>query len=244
MMSAIRFVCAMAASLLPSRHWDRISPDLPIERGAFAAGIATMFAGATVGIPGFLAHAHAETSAGLDLALARMWKTEVYRGDLVMGHSGLAIFTFLLLTPAGWLTMYLLGTGTYRAIAAYFDDPFGDPMLTGIDYVVSRGWTRRTTRRAIDTRETREGPEVADRVVSPTAAGIPGCDFAIVASRRKEGWERGVAVFTQGGCYRLGDPVERTINGRLRTLYPLTAHADLEVVRKSVRYDLPPGFTR
>jgi hypothetical protein len=59
-----------------------------------------------------------------------------------------------------------------------------------------------------------------------------------VSSRRKPGWERGVAVFTGDGCYRLGDPVEQTIAGRLRTLYPLTAHTDLEVIRRRVDYDL------
>ena len=48
-----------------------------------------------------------------------------------------------------------------------------------------------------------------------------------------------MAVFTADGCYRLGEPVEQTIAGRLRTLYPLTAHDDLEVIRRSVRYDLP-----
>lgn len=240
-MAVIRFVCAMAASLLPYRHWDRLPPRLPIEKGAFASGIATVMAGAAIGIPGFLAHAHGMTSVGLDLAIARMWKTEIYRGDLVMGHSGLSIFTFLLLTPQGWLTSYLLGTGAYRGIAAYFDDPFGDPLLTGIDYLVSSGWTRRAARKAAVTREALEGPEVADRVVSPAAAGIPDCDFAIVASRRKPGWERGVAVFTQDGCYRLGEPVERTVSGRLRTIYPLKTHADLEAVRRSVRYDLPRG---
>jgi len=234
----LRFVAAMVASLLPHRHWDKV-PRVPIARGAFLSGIATLLAGAAVGIRGFLEHAHAMTSVGVDLAIARMWKTDVYRGDLVIGHSGLSIFTFLLLTPTGWLTLYLLGTGTYRAIAAWFDDPFGDPILTAVDYLVSGGWARHSVRKAIETREALEGPEVPDRVVSPAAAGIPGCDFAIVSSRRKPGWERGVALFTQEGCYRLGEPVERTINGRLRTLYPLKAHTDLEVIRKSVRYDLP-----
>jgi hypothetical protein len=240
----VELTIGSVASLLPYRHWDKLPPYLPIEKGAFLSGIATLLAGAAIGIPGFLEHAHAATSFGLDVAIAHMWKTEIYRGDLVMGHSGLSIFTFLLLTLQGWLTMYLLGTGTYRAIAAYFDDPFGDPILTGVDYLVSRGRTRRAARKAIDTREALEGPDVPDRIVSPGAAGIPDCDFAIVASRRKPGWERGVAVFTQDRCYRIGEPVERTIYGRLRTLYPLTEHADLEAVRRSVRYDLPPGFTR
>jgi hypothetical protein len=84
-----------------------------------------------------------------------------------------------------------------------------------------------------------ERPEIPDRVVSSAAAGIPGCDLVIVTSRRKEGWARGVAVFTSSACDRIGDPVERMVTGRLRTLYPLTEHKDFEAVRKSVRYDLP-----
>lgn len=236
-MSTIRFVCAMAASLLPYRHWDRIPPHVPIERGAFASGIATMMAGAAVGIPGFLRYAGIVVSLGNSMVLQR--ELEGRPVAVSSAFAGLAIFEFLLMTPLGWLTIYLIGSGTYRAVAAWFDDPFGDPILTGVDYFVSRGWTRRATRKAIETREALEGPEIADRVVSPDAAGIPDCDFAIVASRRKPGWERGVAVFTEDGCYRLGEPVERTINGRLRTVYPLKEHADLEVVRRSVRYELP-----
>jgi hypothetical protein len=37
--------------------------------------------------------------------------------------------------------------------------------------------------------------------------------------------------------YRLGEPVERTVEGHLRTLYPLKEHNDLEVARRSVRYE-------
>jgi hypothetical protein len=61
----------------------------------------------------------------------------------------------------------------------------------------------------------------------------------IVASRRKAGWEHGTTVFTADAAYRIGAPVERTIAGRLRTLYPLTEHKDFEAIRKSVYYDLP-----
>ena len=92
-------------------------------------------------------------------------------------------------------------------------------------------------------RAAREGPETRDRVVSGAKAEIPGCDLVIVSSRRKPGWERGVAVYTRDACYRIGEPVERTIAGKLRTLYPLTEHTDLEVVRKSVHYDMPDAST-
>jgi hypothetical protein len=46
-------------------------------------------------------------------------------------------------------------------------------------------------------------------------------------------------VLTADAAYRIGQPEERTIAGRLRTLYPLTEHKDFEAIRKSVYYDWP-----
>lgn len=235
----VSFLGAMLGALLPVRRWRSLPASFPMESAAFACGLLTLFAGAAVGIPGFLEHAHATASLGLDAALDHMNKTEVYRGDLVMGYTGLSVFTFLLLTPKGWLTLYLAGTGALRAGGAWFDDPIGDPVLTAIDAGIVRARDRGRARLARASREAREGPEIPDRVVSSSAAGIPDCDLVIVSSRRKTGWEPGVAVFTAGACYRLGDPVEQTIAGRLRTLYPLTEHKDFEAIRKSVHYELP-----
>jgi len=233
----LRYLAGMAASLLPRRVWDRLPPHVPVERGALLSGVATMFAGAAIGITGFLTYAGIVVSLGTGAVVSH-----AARGDEVSlspAFAGLSIFEFLLLTPRGWLTLYLLGSGSYRAVAAWFDDPFGDPVLTIADAIASGRLGRRAARNAIREREQLEGPEVADRRVSGAAAGVPDCDFAIVASRRKAGWERGVVVFTADACYRIGEPIERTINGRLRTIYPLTEHRDFEAVRKSVRYDLP-----
>jgi hypothetical protein len=235
------FLGAMAGAWLPHRYWARLPASFPMETAAFVAGLATLFLGAAIGIPGFLAHAHATTSLGLDAELHNVFTNPAagYRQGLVQGFAGLSIFTFLLLTPTGWVTLYLIVSGTGRAMAAWFDDPIGDPLLTGLDMIVSGRTQERRNRRAQAEREALEGPAVADRLVSSAAAGIPGCDFVIVSSRRKPAWERGVAVFTPDACYRVGDPVEQTIQGRLRYLYPLTEHADLEVIRRSVQYDLP-----
>src|SRR3954447_4240739 len=201
----------MLAALLPVRLWRSLPASFPMEGAAFASGLVMLFAGAAVGIPGFLEHAHANTSLGLDATLDHMNKTEVYRGDLVMGFSGLSVFTFLLLTPKGWLTLYLGITGVVRAGSAWFDDPVGDPLLTAVDMMVVAARDRGRPRLARATREAREGPEIPDRVVSSSAAGIAPCDMVIVSSRRKPGWERGVAVLTDDACYRIGEPVEQTV---------------------------------
>ncbi len=235
------FLAAMLASLLPYRLWERLPSSFPMTGAAFGSGLATLFLGAAIGIPGFLEHAHATTSLGIDAELHKTMTDPAagYSQGMVQGFAGLSIFTFLLLTPAGWLTLYLMIGGGVRTMAAWFDDPIGDPILTGVDAILWRAGARRRVRDARAEREGLEGPEVPDRVVSSAAAGIPGCDLVIVASRRKPDWERGVVVFTADGCYRIGDPAERTIAGRLRTLYPLTAHNDLEVIRRAVQYDMP-----
>ena len=235
----LAFVAGMFASLLPHRHWRRLPSWLPVETAAVVSGVATLFLGAAIGIPGFLEHAGVTVS----LANETMLEYGYWHRGMAGGFSGLAIFTFLLLTPKGWATLYLIGSGGLRAAAAWFDDPLGDPILTILD---TRLFARQEHRRANDAKKTREaleGPEIPDRVVTSTAAGIPGCDLVIVASRKKPGWECGVVVFTPAVVYRIGEPVERTIAGRLRTLYPLSEHKDLEAVRKSVDYDLPTART-
>ena len=235
------FAAGMAAALLPHRRWRALPYWIPVQRAAGASGLVAFFAGAAIGIPGFLEHAGANVSFLNQAVVTEAMRNPDagYSRGMVQGFAGLSIFTFLFLTPKGLLTLYLLGSGGTRAAAAWFDDPVGDPLLTGLDYLLVSGRDRRRRERERRTRDALEGPEVPDRAVSSTAAGLPPCDLVIVASRRKEGWENGVTVFTAAAAYRIGQPVERTIAGRLRTCYPLTEHNDFEVVRKSVHYDLP-----
>jgi hypothetical protein len=233
--AALSFLAAIVASMLPHRLWSRLPGSFPMASAAFASALVTFFLGAAIGIPGFLEHAGATVSLANETTL----KHDYFSRGLSSGFGGLSIFTFLLLTPQGWLTMYLMGTGGVRMGAAWFEDPVGDPVLTIVD---SRLFSRREKQRCERERLARlalEGPETPDRVVSGEQAGIPGCDFVIVTARRKPGWARDVVVYTADSCYRIGDPVERVIAGNVRTLYPLTEHTDLEAVRKSVTYDLP-----
>ena len=235
---AAALVVAVFAAVLPHRLWIYLPAWLEIESAALVSGIGTVFVAAAVGIPGFLAHAAAAASlANETMIKAEMHRIKDYNGALTQGFSGLSIFTFML-TPVGLVTMYLAGTGTARAIAAWFDDPVGDPILTGMDTFFLRLWQRGETGLSRQARRLREGPDTADRIVSGSEAGIPDCDFVVISTRRKPGWDRGVAVLTRTACYRIAEPVERTIGGRLRTLYPLSEHRDLEVIRRSVHYDL------
>jgi hypothetical protein len=242
----------MIAALLPARVWRRLPETFPMPSAAFASGLATLLLACAIGIPAFLAHTASLVSAANTAILKtaeQQIASHMAAGDpkevrFETGMNALAIFTFLLLTPTGWLTMYLGGSGALRMAGAWFDDPIGDPLLTGIDAVLWRRRERRAIERARDARAALEGIETPDRIVSPAKAAIPGCDIVIVSARRKPGWEQGTVVYTADACYRIGEPVERTIAGRLRTLYPLTEHTDLEAVRKSVQYDMPDAHSR
>jgi hypothetical protein len=235
------WLLALVCAILPHRYWRRLPIGIPVRSAAFISGLGTLMLGCAIGIPGFLEHAQGTTSLANQALLDNELKhpEEGYNRGMAQGFAGLSIFTFLLLTPKGWITLYLVGSGAVRAGGAWFDDPMGDPILSGIDYALAARGARRRTNDTRRSREALEGPEIPDRVVTPSAAGLTGCDLVIVSSRRKPGWERGAGVFTQSACYRLGEPVERTIAGRLRTLYPLTEHRDFEVVRRTIHYDLP-----
>lgn len=239
------FAVAIVAALLPHRYWRALPLTVPVDRAAFVSGLLTFFLGMAIGIPGFLEHAGVNVSLANQAVVDEAMRNPQagYSRGMVQGFAGLSIFTFLLLTPAGLLTLYLTATGAARAAAVWFEDPIGDPLLTGLDAILLSGRARHKRESERRTREALEGPEVPDRVASSTAAGLPGCDLVIVASRRKNGWEHGVTVFTSDAAYRIGQPVERTIAGRLRTLYPLTEHKDFEVVRRSIHYDLPVRAT-
>lgn len=247
MAGGVRRVLGVAAAMLPARWWPWLDVYVPATTSAVIAGILTLLSAAAIGLPGFLAYVAAVASAANETAWAAAQRNPDVEnvGALLRGapaaFTALALPLFLFTTPAGWLTMYLAVTGLVRAIAPVLDDGLGDPILTGIDTILAR--TRRGTRRRLEhmQREELEGPAMPDRIMSAQTLGVAG-DFVIVSSRRKPDWEKGTVVMTPDAtAYRIGAVEDRTIAGRLRTLYPLTLHADLEAFRRVVHYELPPG---
>lgn len=237
---AARRGVAILAACLPRHAWDRLEPRIPVTSSALASGFLTFFAGAAIGIPGFIRYAQAQAGMYVDMLMQAADRGAAPTRDMAVGMNAFSLFTFLLFTPAGLATLYLTSSGFVRVVSAWFDDPRGDPIISAVDW--SARWALRERR---DTRErrarlAREGPDTRDIVVSGARAMIPGADLVIVAARRKPGWEKGTVVMTSGASYRIGDVVERTIEGRLRTLYPLVEHTDLEVFRRTVHYELPP----
>ena len=238
-----RRVAGIAAAMLPARLWPHLDQYLPVTESAFPASLLTFLAGAAIGIPGFLNHATQQaslnTQAMLDAATSTAPGALSVDSSMSVGMTSLSLFTFLLLTPQGWATMYLGLTGFVRAVGAGFDDPHGDLVLTLVDAGIVRTFRNRRARKKRVNREALEGTDVPDRVVPGNQVGLPGAPIVVVASRRKPDWDTGTVVITSRAAYRVGDIVERTIHGKLRTLYPLTEHKDFEVFRRTVRYEVP-----
>ena len=246
----MRRVLGVFAALLPSRWWPWLDQHVDASAGAAASGVLTVLASMAIGIPGFLRYvellAAANNTAAVEVATRNPDVFDNNAAAVLRGAptsmTALALPLFLFTTPLGLLALYLAVSGLLRSIAPLVEGGFGDPILTGIDKVAVGVRTRGAARLARSRREALEGPEMPDRIMSAAQLAIPDADFVIVSSRRKPDWDRGTVVQTSDGtAYRVGAIQDRTIAGRLRTLYSMTEHKDLEVFRRVVQYELPPG---
>jgi hypothetical protein len=242
---ALRFIAGIIVGLLPRHYWPRFEglADPQVAAGA----IITILGGAAIAIPGFFAHAEEVSVQNNRVLLAAAARQDPattpqhlqVSTTTLAAASGLSWLTFILLTPAGWISTYLVASGSLRAIGAASDSPLGDPLLTVIDKGLRASRSRRRATRAATELATREGPEIPDHLRTGADAGVPGAALVIVASRRKDGWTTGTVVLTASGAYRIVCVEDRMIAGLLRHLYGLVAHDDLEVFRRVVPYELP-----
>ena len=211
------------------------------------SALVTMAAGCVAGARGFVRYARAAASAANDATwelAARQVRGQIPPDVEIttagpVAVSALSLVAFLFFTPLGLFSLYLAASGAVRLVSAYLDEPFGDPILTGLDRLLT-GTSRRVTeshrRRA---RDRAEGPEVPDRLFTGEWAGLPDVTYVVVSSRRKPDWKRGVFVITSGPWYTIGEPFDLRLPEGLRTVYPLLEQTTNEVLREGVRYELP-----
>jgi hypothetical protein len=232
----MRALIAVALANLPLRWWKPFEERFPLLEYAWVSGILTLMAGFAVGIPGFLNFVRA-VAGGVNQALIDS------QSDLVQipGWGLLSLPIYLLTTPSGLLSLYLVVSGLARFATAYIaDDPHGDLILSGLDGL----WVR-TRRRTADwdqrkTREKLEGPVAPDRLVTGDWLGRADVEIAVLAARRKD-WPRGSYLVTDSGqAYRVGEPFDITTRTGLRAAYPLTELKTGEAIRHAFPYELPP----
>ena len=217
------YVIAVPFAFLPRRRWN--DWDLPIENVTFWSALLTFFGGTAYGISGFFVY--------MAWFLA---KSEWTAPPLMI----IVYLTYVTATPRGVFSVYLMISGMLRMISWYIDEPSGDPIITGLDRLISRTQTSQRQRSERTARERLEGADEPDRRYDGEWAGLTGVDFVIVAARRKPGWTKGTWVTTNEGWFLLGEPFDRPMPNGIRTVYPLTLSNTLEVVRRSVPYELPP----
>lgn len=230
---------------LPVRYWD------DMRRGAIPSIIITLAGGTIVGLKGLLAHMVGPAREAARIAL-EVGATGGVKGldqtdQLVATMTGsplIAALAFFLFTPTGWLADYLFLSAIFRGVTLAVDNPWGDPLLTAIDHVVRDRRAEHRARQEAEAREAAEGPVVPDQVLECRKFAGNEADFVVVSSRRKEGWTRATTVVANGVRLRLGDPLEKMLEGKLRTCYPLKVIRDIQVDRRVVRYrwprDAPP----
>ena len=225
--------------MLPRHYWPALERSLPVQNATFAASLLTLLAGAALGITGFMAHLAAVTSANNDLYMEAARYAKGDEMPLPSALSGLSLFTFIFLTPQGWISTYLTVSGLVRTVGSQFDDPHGDLLLTAVDAGVRRAVTTTSAKAREEQRHRLEGPRVRDRVVNGNDIGIPEADLVVLASRIKDDWDHGTVVLSDDGEFRVIGIEDRTVDGRLRRLYSLQRHTDLEAFRRTVRYEFP-----
>ena len=235
----MRVVAAVIAAMAPRHYWPALDRWVPVHNAALAASLLTLLTGAALGITGFISHLAEVTSANNELYLEAAKHAKGDEMPLPSALSGLSLFTFIFLTPQGWISTYLTLSGLVRAAGSQFDDPHGDLLLTALDAGVRKA-TRATSATVKEEQRHRlEGPRVRDRVLTGDDLGLPHADLVVVSSRVKEDWDHGTVVLSDDGEFRIVGIEDRTIDGRLRRLYVLARHSDLEVFRRMVRYEFP-----
>jgi hypothetical protein len=227
------------AAVLPRRLWPRFQAYVPVSSSAvIVSGIGGIFAGAFLALTGLLAYAGHAADVHNTLILTRPIADAERLAYARPAASFLWYFEFMLLTPQGLWSLYLLITGFVRAASGAFDDPRGDPLLSAVDWAIASGRRRVRLRRAARVRQTREGEEAPDVLITGEAAGLQA-DYVVLASRRKPEWTAGATILTGDAWYRLGNPIEMELPYGLRTLYPLTKLEAIEVLRRGIEYELP-----
>lgn len=247
----LRFLAATVLSLLPRRTWPTLSEHAPVRAAAVASAAVTVVAGIVYGGLEFLDFAQRAGAGANDamLEIARGQADGTTGGAPVASSAPmfLSMFSALAFAIGTWpgrFASYLVVSGFVRGVAALLDDPFGDPIVTGAHHLATRWRDRRRNRIETVAREAKEGAEAPDLLLPAERLSIEGATWVVLASRRKEGWERGVTVVTEEGWFVLGAPFDLETPNGLRTAYPLAATKETDVLRAAVRYALPRGMGR
>ena len=239
----VRWILALFAGIAPRALWPSLERHLPLRSAAATSGLVTLLAGFFYGFGGFMTFATTLAAANNDWMMARLGGPPA-AGDAAVGlvpygMSVLTLFIYLFFTPRGLFSTYVVVSGTLRAIAAYLDDPHGDPVLSAVHWAATGMWTKNREERRQIARERLEGRDAPDVLQTGAWAGVPDSDYVVLAARRKAEWSAGAIILTTEDWYKLGVPFDIQTLAGMRTAYPLKKMETVEVVRRGILYELP-----
>ena len=210
------------------------------------AAVATLLGGAILGGAGFLRYAIQAASDNNDamLSVAQRQAAGQLGGADVTTASSVALTAFapvgfVLATPLGWLSTYLLLSGLVRCVSAAVGERRGDPLLALTLWIVQRTKAARRLARDSAERLRLEGPEVADRLMRGERVGLDRSPLVVVASRRKPEWSPGTILACGDRYYSVAEAIDRQLPTGLRTLYPLAEVEETGAFRRVIPYVLP-----
>lgn len=239
----VRWIVALVTGVAPRRMWPALERHLPVRSAAAASGLVTMLGGFFYGFGGFMTFATTLAGANNDWVLGRLAgppaRGEAAVGLVPYGMSVLTLFIYLFFTPRGLFSTYVVVSGALRAIAGWFDDPRGDPVLTGLDWAATTMWEKNRRERRQIARERLEGSDAPDVLQTGAWAGLPDADYVVLAARKKAEWDAGAIILTASDWYKLGVPFDIQTAAGVRTAYPLKKMNTVEVVRRGIQYELP-----
>ena len=196
------WLAAVVAGIVPSRFWPALERELPMRSAAAASGTATLLAGFFYGFGGFMTFATALAGANNDWMLARLAGPpaagDAAAGLVPYGVSVLTLFLYLFFTPRGLFSTYVVASGALRAVSGYFDDPLGDPLLTGLDRAVLDDVREEPTGAAAARARTARGRRRARRPADRRMGGSARRGLRRAGGANEGGVERGTIVMTSG----------------------------------------------
>lgn len=232
----MRSVVGILATFLPVRFWTRVNargiPVYPVLSPLIGLAV-----GIVVGVPYVYRHL-VVSAANAQRMVAIAGSSDEQTAVATAQTFSLFAAIGLVLSPVGFLVVWLSVSSAMRLLAAYLGEPAGDPLIACVDWFVR--YVRRRATAALSAMRTRAkyGREEIDRVMDAGAYGVADADVVVITARPKEGWAAGTFVLSPDGYYTVLQPFEVIVEGRQRIGYPLVRKRDFEIVRKASRYDL------
>lgn len=121
-MNVAAWAATIVAGLAPRRFWPSLETHLPLRSAAAVSGVVTLAAGFALGVGGFLAFGTQLAAANNDWMLKRLAAApaagDAAVGLVPFGMSVMTLFIFIFFTLTGLISLYLVTSGTLRAISA------------------------------------------------------------------------------------------------------------------------------